>query len=232
MHLVILAGGLATRLKTLSQNLPKALIKVGGKPFIFWQLEFLKNQGVKNILICCGHLGEMIQNTVGDGKSLGLNIVYSFDGPILLGTGGAIKKTLSRLPQNFMVMYGDTILSVNFKEVQNAFNLFRMNNVMVVIKNKNKWAPSNVACKNNRVIKYSNKNDHDCEYIDYGLSILSKKSFEIIKEQEFDLGLIFKKLINMNQLSAFEVNQRFYEINTPNGVMETEKYLINNFHSV
>ena len=230
MHLIILAGGLATRLRPFSEKTPKALINIAGKPFIFWQLKILKTQGIKKILICCGYLGEIIKDKVGDGKRFGLDITYSFDGPFLLGTGGAIKNALNMLPDYFMVMYGDTILSVDFEQIQNNFHLLKTQNLMVVLKNNNAWAPSNVICENCKIINYSNKNDIKANYIDYGLSILSKKVFMSVKEKKFNLDLIFKNLINMKQLSSFEVYKRFYEINTIEGVKETEDYLIKNFH--
>ena len=152
MHLIILAGGLATRLRPFSEKTPKALINIAGKPFIFWQLKILKTQGIKKILICCGYLGEIIKDKVGDGKRFGLDITYSFDGPFLLGTGGAIKNALNMLPDYFMVMYGDTILSVDFEQIQNNFHLLKTQNLMVVLKNNNAWAPSNVICENCKII--------------------------------------------------------------------------------
>ena len=228
MTVIILAGGLATRLRPLTKKIPKALINVGGKPFIFWQLELLKRQGIKDIVICCGYLGEMIESTVGDGKKLGLNVIYSFDGSNLLGTGGAIKNSLHLLPEYFIVMYGDTILSIDFKKLQNTFNLSKIKNLMTILKNNNKWAPSNINFKNKNIIQYSNNNNSDTKYIDYGLSILSKKYFEQTKKQKFNLDIIFKKLINEKQLLAFEVKKRFYEINTADGLLETEEYLTKN----
>lgn len=225
-HVVILAGGLATRLRPYTKKIPKALINIGGKPFIFWQLELLKNQGCKNLLICCGYLGQKIHKAVGDGGNLGINITYSFDGPKLLGTGGAIKKALKLLPDHFMVMYGDTILNVNFKKVEDDFNLSKNKNLIVILKNNNKWAPSNIHFENNKIIKYSNENQSNLNYIDYGLSVFSKKTFENIKENEFNLDIVLKHLIEKDALSAYKVSKRFYEINTIEGVKKTEKYLI------
>jgi len=225
MKLIILAGGLATRLRPISEKIPKALIEVGGQPFIFWQLQLLKKYGIKDVIISCGYLGEMIENVVGNGNKFGLNINYSYDGPQLLGTGGAIKKIINILPNYFLIMYGDTILRVNFKKVQEFYYSNNIENLMVVLNNKNRWAPSNVFYKNNKVIDYNNKNHHNFQYIDYGLSILSKKSFFEINKSKFNLDLVFKNLIKKNQLSAYKANKRFYEINTITGIRETEKYL-------
>ena len=230
MHVIILAGGLATRLRPYTEVIPKALINIGEKPFIFWQLELLKSQGYRNLLICCGYLGEKIQKAVGDGKKLGINVTYSFDGPKLLGTGGAIKKALKLLPDQFMVMYGDTILNVDFKKVEDSFILGKNTNLMVILKNNNKWAPSNIHFKNNKIIKYSNENQSNPSYIDYGLSVFSKKTFENIKEKKFNLDLVFKLLIEKDKLAAYRVSKRFYEINTIEGVKATEKHLIRHSH--
>ena len=117
LPVVILAGGLATRMMPITEKIPKSLIEVAGKPFIIHQLEYLKAQGVGKIVICLGHFGEMIQALVGDGSRFGLNIEYSFDGALLLGTGGAIKKSLHLLPKDFFVVYGDSFLPINYKNI-------------------------------------------------------------------------------------------------------------------
>ena len=94
---VILAGGLATRLGDISRAVPKALIDVNGEPFVLHQLRLLKERGVSQVLLCVGYLGEQIMERVGNGWNLGLTVQYSFDGPRLLGTGGALMKAFPKL---------------------------------------------------------------------------------------------------------------------------------------
>ena len=223
---LILAGGLGSRLKNYSISTPKALVKVAGKPFIFWQLELLKNQGFKDIVISSGHLGHLIIESVGDGGKLGLNIQHVNDGNKLLGTGGAIKNSLKFLPDHFLIMYGDTYLPVNFKDIINHFLKNDKKNMMVILKNKNKWVPSNIVFTNNSIVAYSKgKNNSNAYHVAYGISILSKEAFLNIDQNIFDMNLVFQKLISENKLIAYEVRKRFYEIGTIETLKETESYL-------
>ncbi|SVC73763.1 uncharacterized protein METZ01_LOCUS326617, partial [marine metagenome] len=91
---VILTGGLATRLQPITKKIPKALVDVAGKPFIVRQLDYLRQQGINRVVLCIGYLGEQVKDVVGNGSSYGIEVSYSWDGPNLLGTGGAIKKAL------------------------------------------------------------------------------------------------------------------------------------------
>jgi len=226
--IVILAGGLGTRLKHLSKNKPKALVNVAGKPFIFWQLELLKKQGFDKIFISSGHLGNNIIKDVGDGKKFDLNINHFNDGFNLLGTGGAIKNMIKALPNYFFVMYGDTYLPINFEKVKNYFLRNNKQNTMVILKNDGKWVPSNITVLNNKIIGYSKeKNCTLAKFVDYGVSILSKEIFLKISNNIFDLKLVFNQLINEDKLIPYEVDKRFYEIGTIKSLKETEKYLNN-----
>jgi MurNAc alpha-1-phosphate uridylyltransferase len=229
LPVAILVGGLATRLYPITLTIPKSLVKVAGKPFIFYQLKYLRQQGIKKVVLCTGHLGEMIKSYVGDGSKFDLKILYSSDGNKLLGTGGAIKKALPLLGDKFFVLYGDTFLPIKFDIVEKDFLLSNQLCLMTILKNQGNWDKSNVFFKNNLLIKY-NKNNSSAkmEYIDYGLSALSASIFvSYSNEKIFDLSNVYENLSNKKQLKGFEVYERFYEIGTPNSLLETEKYLLN-----
>lgn len=224
----ILAGGLATRLGALTASLPKALVNVAGKPFIFWQLEFLRMQGVSKVVICIGHLGEMIREAVGRQGNFGLEISFSCDGHILRGTGGAIKKAIPLLGQRFFILYGDSFLPIRYLDVQNAFEMKNATALMTVLKNDNRWDKSNVFYRDGIVVKYDKVDStDDMSYIDYGLSIVSSSIFEYYSESSaFDLSDVFAKLSATNSLNGYEVFERFYEIGSRDGIRETEEYLL------
>lgn len=226
LPVAILAGGLATRLHPTTLTIPKSLIKVTGKPFIFYQLKYLRQQGVKKVVLCTGYLGEMIKSYVGDGSIFDLKISYSSDGDKLLGTGGAIKKALPLLSDKFFVLYGDTFLPIKFINVEKAFLSCKKLCLMTILKNKDKWDKSNVFLKKNLLIEYNKKNPSSkMKFIDYGLSILSSGIFsEYPNKKKFDLSDVFESLSTKNQLKGFEVYERFYEIGTHNSIKETEKY--------
>lgn len=224
--LVILAGGLATRLRPITATIPKALIEINGRPFIEWQLEYLSKQNIKNIVISVGYLGEMIKQVVGAGNSFGLNIQYSFDGNELLGTGGAVKKAIPLLSDNFFIMYGDSYLPINFSHVSNFYENTEKVALMTILKNDGKWDLSNVSKVNDSAIFYDKKNrNNTMQYIDYGLSLVNKSIFNRFNNHlKFDLAELFNQLSNEGKLVGYEVKERFYEIGSLEGIEEISDY--------
>lgn len=227
LPVAILAGGLATRLRPTTEKIPKALIEVAGKPFIFHQLQYLRKQGIKKVVLCVGYLCEMIEEEVGDGSKFDIDISYSYDGDFLLGTGGSIKKALPFLDENFYVLYGDSFLPIHFKPIEDFFFGCKKPALMTIILNENKWDKSNVIFNDGLVLEY-NKNEprSEMKFIDYGLGVLSKSLFDTYEEKvAFDLADLYHLLSTQNQLAGFKVKERFYEIGSHQGIKETELYL-------
>jgi len=221
---IILAGGLATRLKPITNTIPKALVSVAGKPFIYHQLELLNDNNINHIVLCLGHLGEMVESEVGN-KYKNITIEYSYDGPVLLGTGGAIKKAISKVGDSFGVLYGDSYLPINYTDVIKYYNRCAKYGLMTVYANDNKYDASNVLFKYNNILKYS-KIDlvTEMKHIDYGFSIFNKLIFESMPDL-FDLSKTMIQLIEKNQLAGYEVYNRFYEIGSFAGLCELESKL-------
>lgn len=227
---VILSGGLATRLKPISQSIPKALIEINGEPFIHHQLHLLASQGIKNVLLCVGYLGEMIEQTIGSGKTLGLNVNYSYDGEHLLGTAGAIKKALPLLSESFFVLYGDSYLTCDFHAIQKTYQIEMKQGLMTIFRNNGLWDTSNVEFENGQILAYDKKNlTPSMHYIDYGLGILNKAAFAFIADNEkYDLAILYQQLLQHKQLAAHEVKQRFFEVGSFAGIKELENHLLEN----
>ncbi|MDQ3021678.1 MAG: nucleotidyltransferase family protein [Bacteroidota bacterium] len=225
--LVLLAGGKATRLRPVTETIPKSLIEVAGKPFIAHQLELVKKKGINKVVICASFLGEDIQEYIGNGNLFGIKVEYSFDGEKPLGTGGAIKKALSNLDDSFFVMYGDSYLDTDFRVINEYFFSNNKPGLMTVFRNEGNWDKSNIEFENGIIINYDKKvYNEKMKYIDYGLGILTHKAFENFKNKdEFDLELVYKNLLHENNLTGFEVKERFYEIGSFNGLEETRKHL-------
>lgn len=224
---IILAGGTATRLGALSQQIPKAMVEVAGAPFIDHQLRLLAEKGITEVVLSVSHLAEQIENFVRDGKQYELDVTYAYDGPIRLGTGGAIKAALHMVPDDFAILYGDTFLDIDYKPVFTAYKTSCQLGLMTVLLNDDNWDKSNVRYQNGIIEVYS-KGDSlaGMRHIDYGLSILSKKCFDDFPEgQNFDLTEVFQRRINEGQMAGYEVQQRFFEIGTPSSLRETEHYL-------
>lgn len=225
--IAILAGGLGTRLYPETRVVPKALLEVAGRPFIYHQLVLLKNKGISEVVICAGHLGERIQEFLKDGSGLGLKINYSFDGEPLLGTGGALRKAASLLGEVFWVTYGDAYLDTDYKAILDYFHAQNRLGLMTVFKNENRWDKSNILYSAGEIIKYDKKSPTpDMKHIDYGLVVLKSEALaEIPAGEAFDLADLYKRLICRGELLGYEVRQRFYEIGSPEGLQETRKYL-------
>ena len=228
MQIAILAGGLATRLQLLTERIPKSMIMIEGKPFLQYQLEFLKKGGVTNIVLCVGYLSEQIETYFGDGKRFGVDIKYSKEDEELLGTAGALKNAKKKIEEEFFVMYGDSYLFLNFKEVLGHFQKFNKSALMVVYKNYDKYDKSNVVVENGMVKKYDKKHKtKDMIYIDYGVSILRKKVLDMIPRNEaYSLEELVPALINQNEMLAFETRERFFEIGSYRGLEEFKKYIL------
>lgn len=224
----ILAGGLATRLRPLTEKIPKSLIRVAGRPFIEWQLDYLVHQGINRVVLCTGYLGEQIESVVNDGSRFGLEVLYSPDGPVLLGTGGTLKQALPRLGEEFFVLYGDSFLPVDFRAIEASFVSKGMPALMTVLRNGNRWDKSNVLFQNGRLLEYNKHTPRpEMEFIDYGLGILSASVFDNYElGKPVDLADIYHALSLKGQLAGYEVHERFYEIGSHDGLKETEFYLL------
>jgi len=229
LPVVILAGGLATRLYPSTRTVPKALILVNGLPFIDHQLSILKEKGVSHVILCIGNLGSLIEEFVGDGSQWGMQVQYSHDGDVLLGTGGAIKKATPLLPDSFIIMYGDSYLDIDFNLAVKEFYAQKLPVLMTVYRNRNELDISNILMKDGRILKYDKKDrDPAMEYIDYGLIIIRKEVFDQYPSNErFDLALVLSQLVDAGLVATYEVEQRFHEIGSDQGIKDTENYIRN-----
>ena len=227
MPAVILAGGLATRLRPLTQRIPKALIEVAGHPFLWHQLQLLKRRGIRRVVLLVGHLGESIQQRFQDGAELGIRIDYSFDGPVLLGTAGAIRQASPLLPERFFVLYGDSYLPCDYAAVEAAFRQSGLPGLMTVYRNQDLYDTSNVEYDGGRILRYDKSNRTPAmHHIDYGLGAFHRSVFEAIPAgQARDLATVYQDLLHAGSLAAFEVHQRFYEIGSPEGLRDTAEFL-------
>jgi NDP-sugar pyrophosphorylase family protein len=232
LQCVILAGGLGTRVRHLSGELPKALIPVNGTPFADLQLQWLRNQGVGEVVYCIGHKSEAIRDFVGEGSGWGLQVEYAEDGPRLLGTAGALRQGLDSgvIREPFLVLYGDAFLPVAYPPVVAAFGKSGLPALMTVFRNDDAWGPSNVVFAGDRVQLHDKRPEAkrpDMRYIDYGLSVLTAGPIQtrVGPGEVADLSDVFRELSMGGLLAGYEVDQRFYEIGSPAGIADLEDYL-------
>ena len=227
MQAVILAGGLGTRLRPMTETVPKAMIPVAGRPFIDYQVELLRKGGVDDFVVCVGFLGEMIEDHLGDGGRLGVSVRYSRDGPELLGPAGALKKAESLLGRTFFVTYGDAYLRAPYGDVWSALAASERVALMTVYRNDGRFGASDVEVGGGMVVRYDKKNRNaGMKWINFGVSALKREALEFIPggravgEEEF-----YGNLIAKHELQAFEVRERFYEIGTPASLAEFERFI-------
>jgi len=224
--MVILCGGVATRLGSLAKDIPKSMIQIHGKPFLEYQIEMLRRQSIKDIVLCVGHLSEKIQKYFGSGEKFGANIRYSYDEDKPLGPIGALKKAESLLDDVFFTMYGDSYVSVDFNKVYTYFMEHDKPALMVVYRNYDKYDNSNIVVKNSRVTRYNEEKTKNMTYIDYGISIFRKKTINIIpKNMFYSTKDLYSKLTKQDELLAYEVKKRFYHIGTLEALDEFKKYM-------
>jgi len=213
---------LGTRLRPLTEEIPKSLILVNGRPFLAYQLELFKRSGIRDVVLCVGHLGDQIRKYLGDGNGLGVDIRYSDEGDKLLGTAGAIRKAERFLAGEFFLTYGDSYLLLDYQAVMDRFRQRDKLGLMVVYRNRNHLDRSNVIVDGGLIKVYDKEGrTPGMEYINYGVSVLRKEAIGLIApdgpctQEEF-----YQLLIGQQQLLAFETRQRFYEVGSPHGLDE------------
>jgi N-acetyl-alpha-D-muramate 1-phosphate uridylyltransferase len=227
LPLAILAGGLATRLRPVTEKIPKSLVEINGEPFLAHQLRLLASRGIRQVTLCVGHLGEMIEAYAGDGSRFGIELTYSPDGPELRGTGGAVAQAQPLLGPSFFVLYGDSYLPCDYGAVEGAFHESGRPGLMTLFNNEDRWDSSNVEFEGGRILAYNKKiKTPKMRHIDYGLGVFHHAAFDGVPEKGvYDLADLYQNLIEHGELAGFEVSQRFYEIGSFAGMQELARVL-------
>jgi N-acetyl-alpha-D-muramate 1-phosphate uridylyltransferase len=221
----ILAGGLGSRLGERVRSTPKPLLEVAGKPFLVHQLALLAANGAREVVVCVGYLGEQIEARIGP-DCYGLKISYSFDSPELDGTLGAVRRALPLLGERFLVLYGDTYLRIDYRDVARTWRESALPAVMTVLKNEGRWDASNAIFRDGLVLRYDKRAPvAEMDWIDYGLGGLTEAALSLVEETESDLAGLYSRLAQMGALCGYAAHERFYEIGTPAGLEETDAFL-------
>jgi len=190
-------------------------------------LRLLKAGGVSQVVLCVGFLGEMVRDVVKNGHAFGLDVHYSFDGPALLGTAGALKRALPALGKAFLTLYGDSYLLCDYAGVARDFETSGKPALMTVFRNEGQWDTSNVEFGDGVILAYDKKNRTPrMKFIDYGLGAFTAKAFERVPaDKAFDLAELYGEILSDGQLAGIEMKQRFYEIGSPAGLEETARFI-------
>lgn len=227
MQAVVLAGGLGTRLGEMTRSVPKPMVPVNGRPFLEYEIALLRRSGVRDLVLCVGYLGGVVEDYFGDGQCFGVTIRYVYDFPRLLGPAGALRKAAPLLEDSFLVTYGDAYLRMDYHRMMTLLLKSHSLGVMAVYKNNNRHGKSDLEVRDGFVMRYDKKNSgKGMVWINYGVTALMKKALELIPqrgtcgEEEF-----YGKLVARRELLAYPVRSRFYEIGTPTSLLEFEEYV-------
>jgi len=225
--IAVLAGGLGTRMRPLTEQLPKALLKVAGTPFVAHQLRLFAREGITDVKLLVGHCWEQIALFVGNGSRFGVEVDYVVDGPTLLGTGGAVRNALDRLGPEFLVTYCDSWLDASYAPVVEAFHASGQPALMCVFRNENRWDASNVQFENGVIRRYSKKfRLPEMLHIDWGLGMLRASAVASRPMgKPWDLAELYEELSTSGRLAGYELTRRFYEIGSFKGLAEISRLL-------
>jgi len=222
MQSVILAGGLGTRLGSLTGDLPKPMVDIHGRPFLAYELDLLKLHRVNDIILCVGHRAETIKDYFGDGSKFGVKIRYSLEPETLMGTAGAVKQAEAFLNDVFFLVYADSYMPVDYAAAYQALQCRPELGMMVVLRNENRYEQSNLIVDKGLIKAYDKTRQlpgMDC--INFGVSVLHKESLRLVPEGvPYSQEEWYQQLIRDGNLAAFETEKRFYEIGSPDGLAE------------
>jgi NDP-sugar pyrophosphorylase family protein len=226
---VVLAGGLATRMRPHTETVPKSMLEVAGRPFVDWQLELLASAGIREVVICIAHLGNQIRDHVGDGRRYGLAVEWSEEPPgVLLGTAGALRAALSHLRPRFLVTYGDSYLPFDYlAPLQLLAAHDDCDGVMAVLHNRGQWDASNVVSDGSWVVRYEKGSaDPSFDHVDYGAMALRREIIAALPAgQRLGLDAVQHELAARHRLRSYVARDRFYEVGSPAGLAELDGYL-------
>jgi NDP-sugar pyrophosphorylase family protein len=229
LQAVVLAGGLATRMLPHTEQVPKSLLEIAGRPFVDWQLELIARSGIRDVVLCIAHLGELIRAHVGDGSRHGLTVRYAEEEPgRLLGTAGALRAAVALLAPRFLVTYGDSYLRFDYAEPLRLLEAHPdCDGVMAVYRNAGSLEPSNVVTDGTWVRQYRRgAGGPEVDHIDYGATALRREVVEALPPGvPLGLARVQEELATRGRLRALVVHDRFFEIGSPAGRTDLEHHL-------
>jgi NDP-sugar pyrophosphorylase family protein len=221
----ILAGGLATRLRPLTERIPKSLVPVAGRPFLAHQLDLLRSQGIRRAVLCVGHLGDQIEAAFGDGRAFGIELAYAYDGPSLAGTAGALRRALPLLGPEFFTLYGDSYLEIDYAEAWSAYRRQSASALMTVIAHALATEPANAWYEAGLIRAYDKQTPRpEMRHVDYGLGLFRADVVAGAPEIA-DLSDLQTRLAREGRLAGHEVTRRYFEIGSPRGLADLESHL-------
>ena len=221
MKAFILAGGLATRLGEIAKQKPKAMQDINGKPFLQYQIEHLKTQGIKDIVLLVGHLSDVINDYFKDGSQFGVNINYSYE-QVPLGTGGAIKNAERFVDGTFLVLNGDSYFEFDYEKLLNLHKQSGAKATLVLNKVPNAGDYGNVVLDENKIIKFEEKSNKGEGLINCGVYMFEPEVLNLMEDaKKVSMETeVFPKFVAKGQMFGLEMSGYHIDIGVPKRLEE------------
>jgi len=218
----ILCGGLGTRLRPLTDRIPKPMVPVNGRPFLEYLLEQVKDQGISKILLMTGYLGEQIQDYFGDGSKWNLEIQYSH-GPVEWDTGRRLYEAKSLLQDSFVLMYSDNFVQVNLKKLITFHEQSGKLLSFIVQSKKN----ANIRLSPDGIVENYDKTRtaENLNFVELGFMITDKRIFDYYQEIDVSFSDILFNLVSVRQVSGMIVNDAYHSVSDPERLELIREYL-------
>ena len=228
IQVAILAGGYGTRLKEITLNLPKPMVRVNGIPFLEYLIKWLLKFKFNKSLLMVGHLGDQIENYFGDGRQWHLNISYSYESPPM-GTAGALKQAEGQLEERFLLLNGDTFLPIDYGIFMRQFVKSDRDVVIAAYDNTERVADNNLELSSGHIIKQYGGLGGNLTHVDAGAYGFKRKVIESLPAGKvMGLDSVYQRLILEKRLAACPTNQRYYDIGTPERLETFRKWVAGN----
>jgi NDP-sugar pyrophosphorylase family protein len=230
VNFFILCGGLATRMRAVAQNKPKSLLPLAGRPFLEHLLDRVVGDALPylgRVVFCVGYMSDQIEEFVRS-RDWPFEVGFSTDGETPLGTGGSFRDSWKKFPSELAVVtYGDSFIHYPIADMCELLaGPKHYEGIMTVFHNRGQFDQSNVRIDGNTVTKYSKSSVEDCDYIDYGLSLVKSSILKTFPTQgAFDLSAPFEGLSTEGKLGALTMQKRFYEIGSQQGYEELNELM-------
>ena len=228
LQAAVLVGGLAMRMLPRTEACPKALLPVAGRPLLAWKLEALARAGFDEVVLCVGHLGDQVRAFAGDGRAFGLTVRCSDDGDVARGTAGALRRAGPLLADTFLVTYGDSYLPFDYAAPLRDLRAHPdALGTLAVYENGDRWDRSNARVEGDRVTRYAKHHgDPSLRWIDYGAMALRREVLaRVAADGPSGLEVLQGDLAREGRLRAFRAAERFFEIGSPAGLVELDRWL-------
>lgn len=227
LQVVILAGGLGTRLKPLTEQCTKVMVPIHGIPFLEYQIAYLKKHGFFHILLLVGYRGHQVEEYFGDGSKWNVTIDYSYEKE-LLGTGGALRLAENKLENSFVLVNGDTFYPLDYPAFLERACKIRKGGLIAVYDNIENVAPNNVCVDaQGHIVAYSKTSQKKMNGVDGGVSFYYKDILECIplgRKVSLEES-VYPLLMAKEILWAHFTNQRYYDMGTLERLETLEKHL-------